>query len=168
MKKILSIALLLVLLTIPSAAQVRIGYYSNDAVMREMPEYQQAQDELNNLRAQYDKEAQRADEEFNAKYEEFLDSYSTLATSIRRKRQTELQQTMESNVRFREEAQRLLRQAEEDAMTPVQQKLNDAIRSLAATLNVDVVLNTDSNACPYLNPNTSVDITPQLLEQLKQ
>lgn len=159
---------MLVLLTISSAAQVRIGYYSNDSVLQAMPEYLQAQEDLKNLRAQYDKETQRADEEFNAKYEEFLDSYSTLATSIRRKRQTELQQSMETNVKFREEAKRLLRQAEEDALTPIQQKITDVVRSLAATMGVDVVLNTDGNTCPYLNPNTSEDITQKLIDLLKQ
>jgi len=167
MKKSFSIFIMLVLLTIPSAAQVRIGYYSNDAVMQAMPAYHQVQEDLKALRTQYANETQRADEEFNAKYEEFLDSYSSLATSIRRKRQTELQQSMETNVKFREEAQRLLRQAEEDAIAPLQQKINAAVRSIAATMDVDVVLNTDGNACPYLNPNTSADITQKLIDQLK-
>lgn len=123
--------------------------------------------ELDRLRAQYDQETQRADEEFNAKYEEFLDNYGTLATSIRRKRQTELQQTMEANVRFREESRRLLRQAEEDAIAPLQQKIDAVLSSYAAQNGFDVVLNTDSNACPYLNPAISVDITSSLSDILK-
>ena len=132
-----------------------------------MSEYKLAMTELDRLRVQYDKETQRADEEFNAKYEEFLDNYGTLATSIRRKRQTELQQTMEANVRFREESRRLLRQAEEDAIAPLQQKIDAVLSSYAAQNGFDVVLNTDSNACPYLNPAISVDITSSLSDILK-
>ena len=167
MKKTLYISLFLLLLTLPSAAQVKIAYFSNEAVLQSMSEYKLAMTELDRLRAQYDKETQRADEEFNAKYEEFLDNYGTLATSIRRKRQTELQQTMEANVRFREEARRLLRQAEDDAIAPLQQKIDAVLSSYAAQNGFDVVLNTDSNACPYLNPAISVDITSSLSDILK-
>ena len=132
-----------------------------------MPAYVQVQKDLQQLRAQYDKETQRAQDEFNAKYEEFLESYNSLAPSIRRKRQVELQQLMESNVKFREEAQRLLRQAEQDAMLPLQQIIEDAVGTVAEERGCIIVLNTDSNACPYINPAVSEDITSYVSNALK-
>lgn len=167
MKKTLYISLFLLLLALPSAAQVKIAYYSHSAVLESMSEYKIAMIDLEGLRKQFNEETQHADEEFNAKYEEFMDNYGSLATTIRRKRQTELQQTMEANVRFREESQRLLRQAENDAMHRINKKLNAVIGALASDEGYDVVLNTDSDACPYLNPAISEDITSKLINLLK-
>lgn len=140
-------------------AQIRIAYLSYNNVLKTMPEYEQSQAELEKLRAQYDEETKRAEEEFNAKYEAFLDNLSTLAPTIRRKRQTELQQLLESNVRFREEARRLLQQAEEDAMASLQRKLDTQIRIIALNAGYGIVINTDNNSCPFIDATLATDIT---------
>lgn len=158
MKKILSICLFLMLLATTTTAQVKIGYYSNKKVLEAMPEYTLAQNDLAQLKEQYAQEADRAEKEFNAKYEEFLNDLKSLTPTIRRKRQEELKQFMESNIRFREEVARLLAQAEQDAITPLQNKINTTLRLIAAEYSLDIILNTDSNACPYLSPSIGEDI----------
>lgn len=161
------IALQSTLFALYSDAQIKIGYLSYESVVVTMPEYRVAQEDLARLRAQYEEETKRAEEEFNVKYEDFLDSFSNLATSIRRKRQTELQQLMESNVRFRDEAKRLLQQAEDDAMAPVQKRLNDVLAVVAKSNGYTIILNTDSNACPYIDPMLGEDVTDIVKEALK-
>lgn len=158
MKKILSICLFLMLLATTTTAQVKIGYYSNKKVLEAMPEYTLAQNDFAQLKEQYAQEADRAEKEFNAKYEEFLNDLKSLTPTIRRKRQEELKQFMESNIRFREEVARLLAQAEQDAITPLQNKINTTLRLIAAEYSLDIILNTDSNACPYLSPSIGEDI----------
>ena len=158
MKKILSICLFLMLLATTTTAQVKIGYYSNKKVLEAMPEYTLAQNDLAQLKEQYAQEADRAEKEFNTKYEEFLNDLKSLTPTIRRKRQEELKQFMESNIRFREEVARLLAQAEQDAITPLQNKINTTLRLIAAEYSLDIILNTDSNACPYLSPAIGEDI----------
>lgn len=158
MKKILSICLFIMLLATTASAQVKIGYYSNKNVLEAMPEYAIAKNDLAQLKLQYAQEADRAEKEFNAKYEEFLNDLKSLTPTIRRKRQEELKQFMESNIRFREEAARLLAQAEQDAITPLQNKINTTLRLVAAEYSLDIILNTDSNACPYLSPSIGEDI----------
>lgn len=161
---------LLVTLIIPlsASAQVSIGYYSNTKVLASMAEYRQAMADVEQLKAQYEREIERAEKEFNTKYEEFLDNVTTLAPSIRRKRQVELQQTMENNVKFREEARRLLKQAEADAIQPVQQRINDALRTVASEHSIDLIINTDSNACPFISPTIGTDITNVIVETLRR
>lgn len=161
------VALQSTLFALCSDAQIKIGYLSYESVMVTMPEYRVAQEDLARLRAQYDEETKRAEEEFNVKYEDFLDNLSTLATSIRRKRQTELQQLMESNVRFRDEAKRLLLQAEDDAMSIVQKRLNEVLAEVAHSNGYTIILNTDSNACPYIDPLLGEDVTDIVKEALK-
>lgn len=117
-----------------------------------MPEYATVQKQINDLKVQYETEMKRSETEFNAKYEEFLEVFSSYANSIRQKRQSELKEMMERNIAFRNEAVRHLKQAEEDAMTPLKDKLDITIRRIATKYGYAIILNTDSNACPYIDP----------------
>ena len=49
---------------------------------------------------------------------------------IKQKRQADLQSLLDRNTQFRNESMRLLKQAEQDALAPVKQKLNKAIQSV--------------------------------------
>lgn len=149
-------------------AQVKVGYFSYDAAIKSMPEYQATLDTIQAIRNQYEGEAKRAEEEFNTKYEEFLDSYDRLATTIRRKRQSEMQQLLESNVKFREETRRRIRQAEEEAMAALRMKLNEKVRLVAQKHGFILILNTDDNACPYIDPMLGEDISTLLKEDATQ
>lgn len=159
MRKIILFALL-ALVPLVSAAQIRFGYLSVEQVLRSMPAYAEAQKDLAQLRSQYDAEMQRAQSEFNAKYEEFLERQNDLAPSILRKRQVEIMEFMEKNMAFREEAKRLLEQAEQQAISVVKAKLHAAIRKLSKERGYAFVLNTDNDACPYVDPAMGEDITP--------
>lgn len=167
MKRIYAILSLLLLLSVGATAQVRIGYFSYSDAMQSMPEYRMAQEEVSRIRAQYESEVKRSEEEFSAKYEDFLDNLTSYAASIRRKRQVELQQLMESNLKFREEAQRLIKQAEDEAMEPVKKRLSEVLAQTARQHGYVVVLNTDADTCPYIDPTMGEDITPLLKQALK-
>lgn len=161
------IALQSTLLIFSSNAQVKIGYLSYSEALQSMPEYRMAQEGLSELRAQYDNETRIAEEEFNAKYEDFLDNLTTLAASIRRKRQIELQQLMESNIRFREEASRLFKQAEEEALKPVRDTLNEKLAKIAQENGYIIILNSDGDALPYINSEWGDDVTELVKNALK-
>ena len=125
-----------------------------------------AQADVDNLRRKYDSEMRRAEMEFNSKYEEFLEVQSTLVPTILRKRQTELQDLMEKNVEFRKDAERLLKQAETDALSPVRRRLNEAVAAVGKDQGYAFILNTDNDACPYVNPEMGEDATELIKAQL--
>ena len=153
--------LLLFVLALPllASAQIRFGVCSYSALLKSMPEYLMAQRSIDDLRQKYESEMKRSEQEFNAKYEEFLEAQRDLVPSILRKRQAELQDMMDKNTAFRAEARRLLAQAESDAYAPLHAKLKAAIGEVAAEQGLAFVLNTDNNACPYINPAMGVDVT---------
>ena len=153
--------LLLFVLALPllASAQIRFGVCSYSTLLKSMPEYLMAQRSIDDLRQKYESEMKRSEQEFNAKYEEFLEAQRDLVPSILRKRQAELQDMMDKNTAFRAEARRLLAQAESDAYAPLQAKLKVAIGEVAAEQGLAFVLNTDNNACPYINPAMGVDVT---------
>ena len=133
MKKLIISLMIAALPMIGSAQSLRFAYLSYDKVMKSMPEYASAMANIDKLRIQYDAEIKRTEEEFNNKYEEFLEVQSTLAPSIRNKRQVELQDMMNRGIAFKSEAERLLKQAEDDAMAPVRSKLTDAIAAMLSS-----------------------------------
>ena len=106
-----ALALLLLCFT-PAEAQSLFGYLSYDAALKAMPEYTVGQAELQRLRSQYADEMKRVEEEFNSKYEDFLEVQRELAPTILNKRQSELQQLMERNMQFKQQAQEELKAAQ--------------------------------------------------------
>lgn len=163
------IALLLLPLLLPlmAEAQVKFGYFSYEETLKSMPEYKIVIDNMNDLKKKYDAETKRAEEEFNRKYEEFLDGQRDFAPTILQKRQTELQELLNRNVAFKAESERLLAAAEKEAFAPLHQKLGNAIKKVGAQGSYAFILNTDGNACPYVDPTMGEDVTAMIKEALK-
>jgi len=146
---------------------LRFGYFSFEQVFHTMPGYTIAKHNMDELRAKYDAETKRVEDEFNTKYEEFLDGQRSYAKSILEKRQAELRELMEKNVAFKAEASRLLQQAENDAYAPLKAKINEEAQKIGKEKGFAFILNTDNNAAPYLNAEMGEDITAVLKEKLK-
>ena len=165
MKKLL-LLIVLGVLSLTANAQSRFGYFSFDNVLKSMPDYVMAQRSIDDLRQKYDAEMKRAEDEFNSKYEEFLDVQKDLVPAILRKRQAELQEMMQKNINFKNESQRLLKQAEADAFAPVKNKLYNALTKVGQAQGYAFILNTDGDACPYVNPEMGEDATELIKEAL--
>lgn len=162
-QRLTTLALLMVLqatfFVLQSSAQVRFGYFSYDAALKALPQYSIAQKKLTDLKKQYDAETQRAEDEFNKKYEEFLDGQREFAPVILQKRQAELQELLSRNLAFKQEATRLLANAEADIMAPLHKLLADKLNAIGRERGYAFILNTDNNACPFVDPAQGEDIT---------
>lgn len=165
MKK-LFLLIVLGVLSLTANAQTRFGYFSFDNVLKSMPDYVMAQRSIDDLRQKYNAEMKRAEDEFNSKYEEFLDVQKDLVPAILRKRQAELQEMMQKNINFKNESQQLLKQAEADAFAPVKNKLYNALTKVGQAQGYAFILNTDGDACPYVNPEMGEDATELIKEAL--
>lgn len=159
--------LLPLLFPIMAGAQVKFGYFSYDQVLTSMPEYKVVMENMTDLKTKYDAETKRVEEEFNKKYEEFLDGQRDFAPTILQKRQSELQELLKRNVAFKAEAERLLAKAEKEAFAPVHQKISTALQTIGTEQGYAFILNTDGNACPYINPTMGEDVTDLLKNALK-
>ncbi|MDR4000295.1 MAG: OmpH family outer membrane protein, partial [Hallella sp.] len=106
----------------------------------------------------YVNEMKRVEQEFNQKYEMFLDGQRDFAPSIRHKRQAELQELMEKNMAFKEEAKRLLKEAEGNIYKPLRDKLTAALQRVAKEKGLAFILNTDNDAVPFIDPTTGFNV----------
>ena len=166
--------LLVVFCALPSALQAQeeeqvvqlqqflFGYFSYEQAMKAMPEYAKVEQDMAALRKQYDNEAKRAEDEFNLKYEDFLEGQRDFAPSILNKRQAELQDILDKNVAFRKEAQRLIDQARQEALQPLRDKISVALQRLAGIRGYAFVLNTDGDALPFVDATRGEDINATL------
>ena len=146
---------------------MKFGFLSYEAALQSMPDYTLAQNKLAELKAQYQTEAKRVEDEFNRKYEEFLEGQREFPKTILQKRQTELQELMEKNIAFRDESRRQLAAAEQEAMQPLKTRLNEVIAEIAGQQQLALVINTDANACPFIDPTMGVNID-QLVQDALQ
>ncbi len=147
---------------------VCVAYFSYNNVLQLMPQYADTEANLQKLKAQYDAELAAAERDFTEKYELFIEQQATLASSIRTKRQADLQALYDTNVKFRAESQRLLAKAREEAYAPLYAALNEVIAKVGAAGNYLMLINTDNNACPYIDPARSEDVTTQIIAALKK
>ena len=77
-----------------------VGYFSYGELFESMPEYTIAQKQIEELKAKYEEEAVRVKNDFNKKYEEFLEGQKDFPLTILKKRQTELQELMNKNGKY--------------------------------------------------------------------
>ena len=167
MKKYILLLLVSFIMLPISAQQMKLGYFSYDAVLKATPDYISAMSSIENLKKQYDAEIQIAQKDFNDKYENFIENQSGMAEAIREKRQSELQSILERNMACKQEADRLLAKAEEEALAPLRSKLDNAIRALGSERDFIAILNTDNNAVPYINPVIGEDVTDILIDKIR-
>ena len=161
-----SFLLLLMLLPFMAAAQVKFGYLSYRTICQEMPQYVQAQQELLNLKAVYEQEATRGEEEFQRKFADFLQGQKDFPTNILQKRQAELQDLMERGSKFRKEAEKLLAEAEQNLIKDISKKLDEAIVAVGMEMGYSFIINIDDNACPFINPLVGDDVSNVVREKL--
>ncbi len=167
MKKLCLLFLLAVLPLLASAQEIKFGYFSYAEVLASMSDKTIVEKNLSDLRSKYEAETKRVEDEFNTKYEQFLEGQRDFAPTILQKRQAELQELMKKNIAFKAEAQRLLKQAEEDAYAPLRQKILAAVQRIGKERQLAFVLNTDHDACPYTAPGMGEDINLLVKDALK-
>lgn len=145
------------------------GYFSYNEALKSMPEYEIAQSTLADLRAKYEAEMKRSEEDFVKRFNEFISGQKSFPENIMLKRQKELQQLMEQSMAFKTEAQQMLLQAEKDLMQPLHKRLTEILQKVGLDNNYAFILNTDSNAYPFINTTGEAeDITEVVTSLLKQ
>ena len=150
-----------------STVAMKFGYLSFEQALQSTRDYTLVQNKLASLKGQYEAEMKRVEDEFNLKYEEFLDGQREFPKTILRKRQTELQELMSKNIAFKEESRQQLAAAEDEMMAPLKEKLTETISRIAGERDYAFVINTDANACPYINPALGEDINKLVQDALK-
>ena len=74
---------------------------------------------------------------------------------------------LKKNVEFKAEARRLLQQAEVEAFAPLREKLQRVVNKIGSERGYAFILNTDGDACPYVNSEMGEDVSQLIKEALR-
>ena len=146
---------------------MKFGFLSYEAALQSMVEYALVQKQMADLRTQYEAETKRVEDEFNAKYEDFLEGQREFPKTILQKRQTELQELMQKNIEFKQNSIQELAKAEQEAMAPLRIKLIETLGNIGRERGYAFIVDTDQKALPFINPAMGEDINQLVQNALK-
>ena len=150
-----------------SSSSVKFGYLSYQAAVKSMADYTLAQQKLTDLKAKYQAETKRVEDEFNRKYEEFLEGQRDFPKTILQKRQTELQELMKKNIDFKNSSIEQLAKEEAAIFAPLYAKLNETLAKMCAEKGYAFIIDTDAKAVPVVNPLMCEDINQAVQDAIK-
>lgn len=133
MKKL--IALLLMLLPFAGAVnaqEVKIAFVNTQEVFMALPEVADMQKKLEDLNAKYKKELETMQGEYQKKYSDFIAQQDSLTENIKVRRMQEVQDMQQRMDNFVQVAQQDVTKQQQDLLTPIQQKIQDAIKAVGA------------------------------------
>ena len=73
---------------------------------------------------------------------------------------------MTRNVAFKEESRKQLAAAEREALAPLKIHLAETVAQIATECGLALVVNTDSDACPYINPDWGENLNELVISSL--
>lgn len=164
------IALLLALI-IPVglfAQNVKFGHVNSEEILVVMPEFTKAKADVEKLASQLEEELKRTQEELKKKYQELQQAMAekSIPDNIAERRTKEIQEMSARQDAFRQEAGEQIRKAQQDAMLPIQKKLNEAIAAVGKAENVIYVFDLAMTPIPYINEALSINLTAKVKAHL--
>lgn len=150
------------------AQNLKFGHINAQEIISVMPEFTKAQNDIQALEKQLTAELQRTQEEFNKKYQEFQQAIAkdSLPPNIAERRQKELQDMAQRQDQFQQEAQQQMSKAQNDAMAPIYQKLDNAIKAVGAAEGVIYIFDLARTSIPYVNESQSINLTNKVKANL--
>lgn len=149
-----------------SAQEGKFGYIDFNSTLKLMPEYLEAEINLQKVQSDYRSEIERSKREFERQYIEFLLEQDHLSSSIVAKRQKELQLLMDNNSRFRDKVQEELETQRINMLAPIKQKLLSVVSKVCTDKGLDYVIDTGTHTYLFINPDKGVDISESVYRLL--
>ena len=167
MKKII-IALLMSCFAAVSVSAQKFAYVDTEYILDNLPEYKSAQQQLDRISLQWQKEIEAKFSEIDKMYNDFQAEAILLSDDMKKKREDEIVDKEKAakelqKQRFGKGGDLLKRRQE--LIKPVQDKIYNAIKEIATTKNYAVVFDKSSDLT-MLFTNPKYDISDQILESL--
>lgn len=156
MKKLLFLALLIAPLSVFSQ---KFGHLDSGVVIQLLPEYTQAQADLQTLQKQFEDELQYMRDEFTRKSDEFSTQSSTLPDNIRERRDKELEELYNKMNQYYQDSQQSLQLASQEKMGDITTKVLKAIKQVGEEGGFVYIFDSAGDMVPYVSQTLSTDVT---------
>lgn len=170
-KKFLStLSLFLLIATVTSVAQVKIGYMDVQNVLSELPEMKNIESELGNFVTQKQQQLQDRTASFQEAVADYQQNQASMSQAQQQSREEELAE-MENELRnFQQSLQVEIQQYRNKLLEPVYADIDEAIASIAENMNLDFVLNkatTNGENIVHYSSQENLNITDRVIERIK-
>lgn len=155
--------------SLPAVAQMKIGHVSTEAIMKQLPDAQDAQKQLDALTAGWQEDLNKMQSDWKKKYDDY-DKKKLIMTDQRRadaeRELRELDQKMADfrNQKFGQNGELFAKQNE--LMKPVQDRVFKAIQDVSVEEGFDYVFD-KSGEILLMYANPKYDVTDKVLAKLK-
>ena len=167
MKKVLGLTLLAVaMLGISTASAQKFARINLQEVVVAMPEFDEAQKNLEAFGKDLQEQIEQIQVEFNNKYAEFQKNQATMADSIKQMKQQELEQLQQRYGEFQQIAQQDFQKKQQELAAPIQEKLTAAIAKVAKAGGYSVVFDTSIPTLVYFDEAQTTDLAPAVKKEL--
>ncbi|MCL6100563.1 MAG: OmpH family outer membrane protein [Bacteroidetes bacterium] len=170
MKKIgLVLPILLMILAPIMKAQPKIGYVDSDAIMKQLPDYQDTQKKLDAIIKEWQEELSKMERDWKTKYDDYDKRKLILSEQKRVDTEKELVQMENQISKYRQDkfgVKGELFQKQEDLMKPLQNRIFTAIQEVAKDGDYDFIFDRSGNIL-FLYAKEQYDVTNLVLEKLK-
>jgi len=167
MKKLFLVTVILCAFGFGVSAQ-KFAYVNTDYILDNIPEYADAQSQLDELSIQWQKEIEAKFAEIDKMYKNFQNEAVLLPEDMKKKREDDIIKKEKEGKdlqkkRFGKDGD--LFKKRQELVKPIQEKVYNAIEEIAAAENYAVVFDKASNAT-LIYSNPKFDISEQVLDKL--
>ncbi|OWY23091.1 OmpH family outer membrane protein [Sphingobacteriales bacterium UPWRP_1] len=146
-----------------------VGYIDSEGLMSQLPSYKQAQDQINSIVDNWNKEIQQKYKNIDDAYKAFQAEQVLLSQNDKSKREQEIVD-MEKQTRDLQK-QRFgpngdLQKKREELVKPIQDQVYAALEKVAGRKKVDIVLDKSGSTVTILFANPKYDLTEDVLKEL--
>ncbi len=157
------------LFSLPSFAQLKIGYVDSNTIMDNLPDAQDARQKLDALVREWQTELNKKEAQWKAKYDDYEKRKLIMTDQTRADMETELMNMEKEISDYREKkfgTNGELFQKQDELMKPVQNKIFNAIQDIAQDEDLDFVFDRSGDVM-LLYAKEEYDITNKVLDKLK-
>ena len=144
------------------AQKAKFGHVDYASIVSIMPETDSAQVVVKQLKSDLEAEASVMQQEFQAKYEDFVQKQGTYSPAIAKVKQKELEDMYQRMQAFAEGAQSQIQAKQVELLEPVQKKVLEAIKAVAKAENYTYVFDMSTIAYGW----ETTDLTDKVKAQL--
>ena len=157
MKKLIGTATLSLVLTAFNTTNAqKIAHINRDSLVSIMPEAKAVKDSLQLFYAKKEKDIVFLNNEFQSKYQQFIEKEKEMSDVVKKVRQEELQRLQMSVEEEKQNAQQQLQEYQAKLIKPIQEKVKKAIQEVAKEKKYKYVLDTSIDVVLYSEPSDDI------------
>ena len=165
MKNVLKLTLVLaMMLSCTTLFAQKLGRINSQEVMLAMPETAEMQTKLQAVAKDWEENLELINVEFNNKLQEFKKNLNSMSDAARQIKEKDLNDLRQRGTEMQQMAQQDLARQEQELMTPIIEKAQNAIQAVSKAGGFTAVFETGSLV--YFDETTLIDITPLVKKEL--